>query len=97
MYVNDNTKFDVDMNISNHNSFAKSRINIHSKNAKTPLGVVYRHTLHNRDSSEKFIRNLEETYLKLNQQKRKFVVMGDFNIDLVQISSNLDTRNVQIH
>ena len=33
MHVNDNIKFDVDMSISNHNSFAKSMwINIHNKN-----------------------------------------------------------------
>ena len=43
MYVNGIIKFDVHMNISIYNSFAESMwINIHNKNVKTTLGVVYR-------------------------------------------------------
>ena len=49
--------------------------------------------VYSRDSEEKFIQNMEEFYLKLNQQKRKFFFVGNFNIDLLQINSNLGIRN----
>ena len=65
-------------------------IEIECKNSKNVVvGIVYRaHT-----AIDNFIIDIDPVFKVLNQEKKQFYVMGDFNIDLLKVDSHRPTHD----
>ena len=65
-------------------------VNINQK--PMTIGVIYRHPVYIAHEIDEFGKTLANVLHKLNINKSKFCILGDFNIDLLQINQNNKVR-----
>ena len=56
------------------------------------VGVVYRHPIATTSAVDDFKDSLNEILVSLNNSKKQYYCLDDFNIDLMQISTNNSIR-----
>ena len=91
MLVSDKMKYKLRKDLSHANvNYESCFIEIECKNSKNVVvGVVYRaHT-----AIDNFIIDIDPVFKVLNQEKKQFYVMGDFNIDLLKVDSHRPTHD----
>ena len=91
MLVSDKMKYILRKDLSHANvNYESCFIEIECKNSKNVVvGVVYRaHT-----AIDNFIIDIDPVFKVLNQEKKQFYVMGDFNIDLLKVDSHRPTHD----
>ena len=92
VYIKNNINFKsrADLSITfNHNNeeFESTLIEILNQNSSNIIiGVVYRHPTGNDVNS--FINYLKTTLKTTNKEKKKLIIMGDFNIDLLKVEDD---------
>ena len=52
------------------------------------VGVIYRHSVNIVNQPELFSRTIEEKFCNLSNNKSEFYILGNFNIDLLQVTNN---------
>ena len=57
------------------------------------IGVIYRHPVNIVNQLELFSRTIEEKFFNLSNSKSEFYILGDFNIDLLQVTNNRVIKN----
>ena len=94
LYVKNNLNFHVcnDLTIMNEKFFESIFINIQFMNKEITCGTIYRSPQHSKDAFSKFFSQLQNALTILNKSKNKCFIMGDFNIDLLDIKNN-NTEN----
>ena len=91
MLVSDKMKYKFRKDLSHANvNYESCFIEIECKNSKNVVvGVVYRaHT-----AIDNFIIDIDPVFKVLNQEKKQFYVMSDFNIDLLKVDSHRPTHD----
>jgi len=91
MYVSNKIKYKLRKDLCKATSnYESCFIEIENKNDKNiVVGVVYRsHT-----SIDHFVTDIDPTFKKLNSEKKKIYIMGDFNIDLLKVDIHKPTHN----
>ena len=63
------------------------------RNKALNIGVYYRHCLGDKSSKEGFIGELEDTLDHSVIRKHKLILAGDFNLNLCNISKNVETMS----
>ena len=67
-------------------------IDIHAKTGPIVVGVVYRYPIATASAVDNFKDCLNEIFTSLNNSKKQYYCFGDFNINLMQISTNDSIR-----
>ena len=67
-------------------------IDIHAKTGPIVVGVVYRYPIATASAVDNFKDCLNEILTSLNNSKKQYYCFGDFNINLMQISTNDSIR-----
>ena len=90
LYVKNCLNFNVcnDLTIMNEKTFESIFINIQFVNKEITCGTIYTSPQHSKDAFSKFFSHLQNTVTILNKSKNKCFIMGDFNIDLLDIKNN---------
>ena len=57
------------------------------------VGVFYRHPSKNIENSEKFKEKLKQTLKKINKEKKKTIICGDFNLNLLNYENDKQTSS----
>ena len=57
------------------------------------IGVIYCHPVNIVNQLELFSRTIEEKFFNLSNSKSGFYILGDFNIDLLQVTNNRVIKN----
>ena len=52
------------------------------------IGIIYHHLVNIVNQLELFGRIIEEKFCNLSNNKSEFYILGDFNIDLLQVTNN---------
>ena len=70
-------------------------IQVKPENNQKPIiiGTIYRHPLHTVDKLSEFSRAMEEIFRSLQNSKKEFYILGDFNINLLQAHLNHQINN----
>ena len=63
-------------------------IDIHTKTGPIVVRVVYRHPIVTVSAADNFKDSLNKILISLHKSKKQYYCFGDFNIDLMQISTN---------
>ena len=86
MLVSDKMKYKLRKDLSHANvNYESCFIEIECKNSKNVVvGVVYRA----HSAIDNSIIDIDPVFKVLNQEKKQFYVMGDFNIDLLKVDSH---------
>ena len=89
MYVKNSLSFYVcnDLSVMDEKIFESIFINIQFLNKKITCGTIYRSPQHNKEAFSQFFCHFKNTLTSLDKSKNKCFIMGDFNIDLLDIKN----------
>ena len=90
LYIKDSLNFHVcnDLTLMNEQIFESIFINIQFMNKEITCGTIYRSPQTNQEAATQFFNHLENTLKILNKSKNRSFIMGDFNIDLLDVNNN---------
>ena len=90
LYIKVSLNFHVcnDLTLMNEQIFESIFINIQFMNKEITCGTIYRSPQTNQEASTQFFNHLENTLKTLNKSKNRSFIMGDFNIDLLDVNNN---------
>ena len=92
LYINQSCQFRERNDLSiNVNDIIESQFVELTKPNNVIVGVVYRPP---NDKLEQFKQTLSEILQKIDLQKRKCYIMGDFNVDLLKIEESWNSNDV---
>ena len=80
----------------NEKYFESIFITIQFKNKSIICGTIYRSPRNDKRSFDIFNNYLHQTLNAINKTKHKCFIMGDFNIDLLNLTDQLHQHHVQI-
>ena len=94
MYIKKSISYKIEEELNlNLCSVENIWIQIQNDTSRTIVGAVYRHPSYIVNQVEKFEKVMESNFLKLSNTKNDFFILGDFNINLLQINSNRTVRS----
>ena len=89
LYIKDTIKFSINQRSKICLPNAEHLwVDIQTKRGPIATGVVDRHPDNLATTIDKFIKEINELFLRLNMSKRPFYCIGDININLLKISKN---------
>jgi len=89
LYLKNNISYSMNQCSNNKLTDAEHLwVNIETKEGIVVIGVVYRHPVATTSAIDNFNKDINEIFLFLNSCKRTFHCIGDFNVDLLQISNH---------
>ena len=93
MYIKNTLKYSVNLHSKIVITNAEHLwIDILGDNVPSSIGVVYKHPDDSTAGIDKFTDELNELFISLNNSKNPFYCLGDFNVNLMNISSNNAVR-----
>ena len=89
MYGKNSLNFYVcnDLSVMDEKIFKSIFINIQFLNKEITCGTIYRSPQHNKEAFSQFFCHFKNTLTSLDKSKNKCFIMGDFNIDLLDVKN----------
>ena len=89
MYVKNSLNFYVcnDLSVMDEKIFESIFINIQFLDKEITCGTIYRSPQHNKEAFSQFFCHFKNTLTCLDKSKNKCFIMGDFNIDLLDVKN----------